>query len=178
MIELNISSASSWSNNRYRDLMLMYIKHGRGTHPHGIFSKLSIPLIHPRESADYVPPTKEIIAEVLYVVRPFVYVCSRIISSEGSWRPFMISLLLDIFSKWCLARYAELSPNQRFEVTRRLSLFSYYLLRSPLFDHYTKVPLVKTGQFLSSIPVFGVFFNNVLDLILTLQTHYFYTSAS
>jgi hypothetical protein len=72
-----------------------------------------------------------------------------------------------------------LSPGQQRELERRRRAWLYYLLRSPMFEtSLVRVPLTKIFQLLSRVPIVGILAQNMLDLILTLQTHYFYTSAS
>eukprot|EP01006_Ploeotia_vitrea_P009911 TRINITY_DN25001_c0_g1_i1.p1 TRINITY_DN25001_c0_g1~~TRINITY_DN25001_c0_g1_i1.p1 ORF type:complete len:419 (+),score=201.68 TRINITY_DN25001_c0_g1_i1:109-1257(+) len=168
---------------RYSDLVRMYLVHGRGRHPHGQFSEMCNPTKVPRSERDankYTPTRQQVLGEILNIVRPVVYVAARLVSkSDQAWSPFWLSLLTDIVSRALVGRMRDLhSPQQRNEVSRRMALWSYYLLRSPFFDNYTKRPLVRVGAWLTSMPVLGMFFGNLLDLVLALQTHYFYTAAS
>ena len=53
-----------------------------------------------------------------------------------------------------------------------------YLLRTPFFELYSKTPLLTVTNKMSRIPIFGLFFGNLADLVVALQTHYFYTCAN
>lgn len=141
---------------------------------------------------------KHVGAEVLHVLRPVVFSMGALTFSTKSWIPFMSALLTDVASRALLGRMANLTVRQQQEVHRRCFLWSFYLLRSPFFERFTKIPLARLLSILGRLPLFGVFFGtrlpycvaqcmlttyvsfleNCLDLALTLQSHYFYTSAS
>ena len=53
-----------------------------------------------------------------------------------------------------------------------------YALRSPVFEQLVQARLVRVGEVVGKVPLLGMIGSNVVDLILSLQQHYFYTSAS
>jgi hypothetical protein len=93
-------------------------------------------------------------------------------SAAGSWTPFLLSLLTDVASRVCSASahsatppspiavssaapdatgaaatasrlvMSRLTPAEHNELGRRLSLFAFYLLRSPFFERFTKYVVV------------------------------------
>jgi len=171
-----ISTLSDLDKPKSMDIMQMYAKHGRSPqNPHGNF--VPHPQ-HPRDTEAFIPSHREILGEVLFFIRPVVYVVGRVLCKEDSWRPFLLSLFVDIASKQCLAKFTDMSPSQRSEAARRLFLYAYYLVRDPFFHRFTSVPLLAFGRFLRSLPVFGALFGGVIELLLALQGHHFYTSAS
>jgi peroxin-16 len=188
--------------HQHMDLIRLYAQHGRGgKNPHGRFWVMPT---HPGELPEHVPSTLCIAAEVLHHLRPVIYVLARVlVRNDASWKPFFVSLLADVMSRmlWNELKTTKnatsddadnkaeaksttrislehLGPNQQSELSRRMSSWAFYLLRSPFFDRFTIHPLVKICNFLSAIPLLGFFFSNALDFSLTLQSHYFYTSAS
>lgn len=56
---------------------------------------------------------------------------------EGSWKPWLVSLSIDIASR--IARNMQpMSPLEREESKRRDYLFIYYLFRGPLYLKFTR----------------------------------------
>jgi len=56
--------------------------------------------------------------------------------------------------------------------------YLYYLIRNPIFDQYTKPWLLRFSQILSHIPLIGFLISPLMEAVIALQKHYFYTSAS
>jgi hypothetical protein len=166
------SSSSSSSPPPHNDLVSLYLSHGRNTlHPHG---KLSLP-----PSSLPAPATNTTaLSEALYIVRPLVYVVLRYHYPSSSYTPFISSLFIDLLSRALAPQWQRLTAEERAEVGRRCLQWSLYLLRSPVFEEYSQWPLVRVSQLLSRVPLVGLFFSNMLDLVFSLQQHYFYTSAS
>jgi len=163
--------------NRHEHYALakLYVQHGRVDSIHGNFSP---PIPHYRESVQYRPPLREIFSEILYWARPVVLALGRVVFGDNSWLPFILSAVVDVASRLLQTRYDQLSDLQKLEVNRRTSLYLFYLARNPLFEEYTKQPLVRFGELLSRIPIIGFFISSLLDAVLALQKHHFYTSAS
>eukprot|EP00474_Spongospora_subterranea_P009881 CRZ10339.1 hypothetical protein [Spongospora subterranea] len=119
-----------------------------------------------------------IVAEIFHIIRPAIYVLGVLRYSCSSWIPFMSSLLSDIISRVLVGRISNWTPRVRQEIHRRLFLYLFYLLRSPFFESFTMLPLTNFLALCGNIPWIGIFFGNCLDLVQSLQSHYFYTSAS
>jgi len=64
------------------------------------------------------------------------------------------------------------------EMSRRTIKYFLYLFRSPFFDEFTLIPLKKIGNMLNRIPLLGLLCSNLMDLLIAMQSLYFYTSAS
>jgi hypothetical protein len=169
----------------YGDLLQMYRDSGRGRGTrHGNFVQqdhaLSLsanlynnPLEDKKKilSRDWIV----VIAEALYVVRPVVYVASMMIFGASSWKPWFLSLFLETFSLRVLKQRCK-DPLILDELSRRSMSLSMYLFRSPFFDKFIKKVLVSIFKLLAKLPLLGVIFSNLSQLLVSLQNHYFYTS--
>jgi peroxin-16 len=198
------SNTSGSAVAEFDDLIDIYVNHGRGKeNPHGNYN-LNLTL-HPMESSAYKPSQVQVLAEILHIIRPVIYVAAKLyfdnnsnppISSNlnnatnnessnipstnlnSSWHPWLLSLFVDILSRSLQRNSANLSPAQRVEISRRTLNWGFYLLRSPMFDSYTQFPLLRISDFLQRLPLLGGLLSSLIDLIFQLQHHYFYISAS
>ena len=165
------SSPSTASAGATSELVSMYLLHGRNNlHPHGKFTLPAPP-----------PPPASVsssMSEVLYFIRPVIYTFLRLRCPDPSYTPFALSLLTDLLARALAPRWARLTAEQRTEWGRRMLLWTLYGLRSPVFEEWTQYPLVRLSQTLSKVPLFGMVGRNIVDLVFSLQQHYFYTSGS
>eukprot|EP00475_Leptophrys_vorax_P006384 TRINITY_DN13949_c0_g4_i1.p1 TRINITY_DN13949_c0_g4~~TRINITY_DN13949_c0_g4_i1.p1 ORF type:complete len:360 (+),score=-6.05 TRINITY_DN13949_c0_g4_i1:41-1081(+) len=72
----------------------------------------------------------------------------------------------------------QLTEEERAELARRRMLLVMYLLRSPCFDTVTRTPLEGLATALKPIPLLGMLAARGYDLLLGIQSVYFYTAAS
>lgn len=184
------------NKNKNKDLQKMYVEHGRGKDPNGYFSPLSKKkqsLINNSSLMDHVIvhktkyPQKNgialkrtIFAEILYIIRPVVYVAFFIYHGSKSWIPFIISLLMDIYCHMMHRTSSILSMRQNIELSRRRKYWLLYLLRPPFFNKYIENYLKKSTQSLkernSTIRYWIlVMFTN---LLCQFQNNHFNISAS
>ncbi|XP_074853670.1 peroxisomal biogenesis factor 16 isoform X1 [Carettochelys insculpta] len=88
------------------------------------------------------PPTplglQEIIAESVYITRPLFHLLSLGVWGQRSWKPWLLSGILDITSLSLLSDMKDLNKRERLEMRRRTILLLYYLLRSPFYDRYSE----------------------------------------
>jgi hypothetical protein len=103
--------------------------------PHGSFTKWTLP-----QPAPEIPwaSAEGACAEVLNIVRPCAYAVARYFCADESWKPFLLSLTFDVSSRIFVGELSRLSRAQQEEVARRMMMWSFYFLRSPLFDKFTK----------------------------------------
>lgn len=128
--------------------------------------------------------------ELTHLARPSIYALCILIVSRGDaiksnkkWVPLLISLSMDLYSKWPefqnkTATDPSQSPLESEERARRLLDFLYYPLRSPLYQSITSDILDgiegKIGEFsllapvVETIKIYRKLWENV----------YYYTSAS
>ncbi|KYO21781.1 peroxisomal biogenesis factor 16 isoform A [Alligator mississippiensis] len=81
---------------------------------------------------------QETIAESIYVTRPLLHLLSLGVWGQRSWKPWLLSGILDITSLSLLSDIKNLNKRERTELRRRTILLLYYLLRSPFYDQYSE----------------------------------------
>ncbi|XP_043371558.1 peroxisomal biogenesis factor 16 isoform X5 [Dermochelys coriacea] len=72
------------------------------------------------------------------VVRSLESMLSLGIWGQRSWKPWLLSGILDIASLSLLSDMKDLNKRERLELRRRTILLLYYLLRSPFYDRYSE----------------------------------------
>jgi len=152
--------------------------------------------------------TMLLIGEMLYLIRPVICVFALRKYGSRSWKPWLISLGMDVCSRFLLSRgesimkytgvnkSSELSiqdqllsyltmvrnfqwnPIEKKEMKRRKTLFLIYLMRSPIFEIITKPGLDSTQKLVSCIPVLGKAIGKALELLYGVQRYYVYTSGN
>ena len=120
------------------------------------------------------------IVHTLIFVVIFHSVASMFTYSEQSWKPWLLSLAMDLISlqlhggllRWQLAK-------EKSEIVRRRVSLLLYLMRTPFYDHYTKAMVFKILQFLSAtIPLVKMIVDPVLAYIPIWQNTYCYNWSS
>jgi peroxin-16 len=105
----------------------------------------------------YAAPLGETFAETLFILRPIIYLITMYRYGRQSWKSWLSSLFVDIFSLAYYSRRKEpLIDVQRDEISRRASLLFYYLLRSPFFELITDKnprPIRAIIRKLASVPL-------------------------
>lgn len=159
-------------------LRRLYQRHGRGALPHGQFAPAPTSAAPRSERARTAAPAGAALGEALYWARPLVYAALKLKFGAQAWLPLAASLAVDAIAYALAARGSELSPAQSAAWAVRRRLYLFYLLRSPVFDAVTVVPLQAIADIAAYIPVLGGFVNAVIEVGFNLQQNHFYTSAS
>lgn len=110
--------------------------------------------------------------EILYILRPLIYLSSMIIFKKKSFVPLIINMILD-FIILKFERKEKTFENQRayfYEYTYRLGRLSVYLLRNPIFSFFTK-PFVRKLMKILRLPDF---ITNIVMLLLSYYTNIYY----
>ncbi|KAG9352143.1 hypothetical protein JZ751_020556 [Albula glossodonta] len=81
---------------------------------------------------------QETIAESLFISRPLVHLLCLGLCGRKSWKPWLISGLLEVTSFGLMSETKSLNRRERAEMRRRAFLLFYYLLRSPFYDRYSE----------------------------------------
>jgi len=117
--------------------------------------------------------------EILFILRPLVYLMGILRFGDNSWISWLLSLLVDITSQsFYLSKLHLLNEDQNIEFSRRNQLLLYYLLRNPLFKEVT-IPFLDRGAFRrKNIPIIGSLFGILRDYLMVYQDHYFYTAGT
>lgn len=184
------------NNNKFINLQKMYVEHGRGTDPNGYWSPLSKNQQKSKNNSSlmdhvYVHNTKypkkngialkrTIFAEILYIIRPVIYVASYLKYGNSSWSPFIISLLMDIYSQMMHFSGSILSMRQRTELSRRRKYWILYLLRPPFFNKYIEKILKSSTKSLKQRNATIRYWILMMftSLLCQFQNNYFNISAS
>eukprot|EP00475_Leptophrys_vorax_P035918 TRINITY_DN5984_c0_g2_i1.p1 TRINITY_DN5984_c0_g2~~TRINITY_DN5984_c0_g2_i1.p1 ORF type:complete len:400 (-),score=111.49 TRINITY_DN5984_c0_g2_i1:93-1292(-) len=198
---LELSGNSALAND-FSELVELYKISGRGQSRHGNFSNIyfqsknnfpsnndSAKTALSPESSDNatsssagVMPTSfwslERINELLHIARPVVYVLAILKYGYNSWIPFTVSLVLDLVSlfKSIQVNGGPAAALKLPEINRRVLLLLAYLIRPPLFTKFTRIPIIKIFSILEKLPFVGVIFSNILQLVLSLQSHFYYVN--
>ncbi|KAM6445294.1 peroxisomal biogenesis factor 16 [Rhynochetos jubatus] len=125
------------------------------------------------------PPTplglQETIAESLYIARPLLHLLSLGVCGQRSWKPWLLSAVLDISSLSLLSDLKDLNRRERAELRRRTILLLYYLLRSPFYDRYSEGRILLLLRLLADyVPGVGFVTRPLMDYLPAWQKIYFY----
>jgi len=184
------------SSTDFSELVELYKISGRGPNRHGNFSTIykhsssnNLPSADTSSTASFASSDaaselkKSIwsldgLMEFAHVLRPVIYVLSILKYGYSSWIPFLISLLIDLVTLFRSMMKFQTFPaaTRNPEINRRLVLLLVYLLRPPFFGNFSKIPIVKFCSLLEKIPGFGLLFSNILQLVFSLQSHFYYVN--
>ncbi|KAJ2500832.1 hypothetical protein IWW47_003177 [Coemansia sp. RSA 2052] len=123
--------------------------------------------------------------ELLFILRPLIYVVGIRKMGKSDWRPWALSLLIELASRQMIRTDLRTGKNasaertvERDELSRRKWLFLYYLLRSPFFDRFTESRLTRVAEWCNNKPLLSLLGSLIQDYQPLWQNYYFYTSAS
>jgi len=140
-----------------------------------------IPLLPPCAPKDQ---STKVIGELLFIFRPVIYWVSYSICGKRSWKPWFLSLIIEIVSK-SFSEYGlynlniPLSKSESNELSRRRQMFLYYLIRSPFYDKFVGDGIIfKILNFFRRIPILKLLVDLLFNYIQVYRARYFYTSAS
>lgn len=130
-----------------------------------------------------------ILGEVLLILRPLVYVLLIRRYGLGAWKPWLVSLAVDLTGTTIISRLTSpgllrngrgysLSKVEKDEIKRRQLLWAFYVMRDPFFSKYTRHRLEYFEQLLKPVPVVGTLIAKAVELLVGVQTRYSYISAS
>ncbi|TRY64684.1 hypothetical protein DNTS_006393 [Danionella cerebrum] len=118
---------------------------------------------------------QETIAESLYIARPLLHLASLGLCGKRSWKPWIISGLLEITSFSLLSDIKVLNRRERAEMRRRAFLLLYYLLRSPFYDRFSEMKILFLLRFLADyVPGVGLVARPLMEYLPIWQKIYFY----
>nr|XP_020654242.1 peroxisomal biogenesis factor 16 [Pogona vitticeps] len=125
------------------------------------------------------PPTplgiQETIAESIYITRPLLHLMSLGVWGQKSWKPWLLSGVLDVASLSSLSDMKDLNKRERVELRRRTVLLLYYLLRSPFYDRYSEGRILFLLRLLADyVPGVGLVTRPLMDYLPAWQKIYFY----
>lgn len=116
------------------------------------------------------------LAEVLHILRPLVHLSTMKTFGPNSWTPSVVSFGMDVTSLRLLNQPRNLwNASERLELNQRSFSLFLYLMRSPFYDKYTKVKIIRILTILSErIPLFGSLLKPLIQYLPEWQRTYFY----
>ncbi|XP_006642734.1 peroxisomal biogenesis factor 16 [Lepisosteus oculatus] len=118
---------------------------------------------------------QETIAETLYITRPLVHLLCLGICGTRSWKPWLISGILDITSFGLMNDMKSLNRREQTEMRRRAFFLLYYLLRSPFYDRYSETKILFLLRLLADyVPGVGLVARPLMEYLPVWQKVYFY----
>ncbi|XP_026233659.1 peroxisomal biogenesis factor 16 [Anabas testudineus] len=118
---------------------------------------------------------QETIAESVYIGRPLVHLLCMGLCGKQSWKPWLISGVLELSSFAVLQDTKFKNRWERAEMRRRTFLLLYYLLRSPFYDKYSEEKILFLLRLLADhVPGIGLIARPLMDYLPTWQKIYFY----
>ncbi|XP_023612444.1 peroxisomal biogenesis factor 16 isoform X1 [Myotis lucifugus] len=119
---------------------------------------------------------QETIAESLYIARPLLHLLSLGLWGQRSWKPWLLSGVVDVTSLSLLSDRKGLTRRERLELRRRTILLLYYLLRSPFYDRFSEARILFLLQLLADhVPGVGLVTKPLMDYLPAWQKIYFYS---
>lgn len=119
---------------------------------------------------------QETIAESLYIARPLLHLLSLGLWGQRSWKPWLLSGVVDVTSLSLLSDRKGLTRRERLELRRRTILLLYYLLRSPFYDRFSEARILFLLQLLADhVPGIGLVTRPLMDYLPVWQKIYFYS---
>ncbi|KAJ2556573.1 hypothetical protein EV175_001918 [Coemansia sp. RSA 1933] len=125
------------------------------------------------------------LGELLFILRPVLYVLGIRRLGRTDWKPWALSLLVELVSRQMVRTDLHASDRdalertvERDELSRRKWLFLYYLLRSPFLDRFTESRMTRMADWCSNKPLLNLLGALLGDYLPLWKQYYFYTSAS
>ena len=121
------------------------------------------------------------LAEVLHILRPVAHLACLGAFGSAAWTPFLVSLSMDLTSLKLLHEPHDKAwnMNESIELGQRSFSLLLYILRSPLYDQYTKQKILRMLSMLANrIPLFGRLITPMLSYLPEWQKTYFYVWTS
>ncbi|KAG6336662.1 hypothetical protein ID866_2409 [Astraeus odoratus] len=129
----------------------------------------SLQLIHPFTSI------KDWIAEVVYIIRPLIYVTVLRTNTHRD-RALVTAFTLDLLSR-SLRRAPSSSPSvEHDEYAARDRDLAWYLLRGSVWDLYTRPRLESLVEKTAQVPLLGLIGAVVKDWVPLIDEYYYYTA--
>ncbi|KAI5481609.1 peroxisomal membrane protein pex16 [Pseudohyphozyma bogoriensis] len=130
-------------------------------------------------------------AEIIWILRPLIYVLAMRKYGRRHTLPYLLSLALEYLAfslrQSAAARLARnkasgpmlpsaLSEAEADETKKRMRAFWWYLLRGPVWESWTKPQLEGVSSTFESKPLLGFVSTLISDYVPLINDYYFYTS--
>ncbi|KAJ3319463.1 Peroxisomal membrane protein pex16, partial [Boothiomyces sp. JEL0866] len=147
-----------------------------------LLSKAMIePSLDPLDLLPRLSGFKEI-TEYVYIFRPLIYVlCIRKWGAQ-SFKPWVISILLELFSFTSRFDFEtrhwskDLTQLEKSEMKHRVFLLRYYLLRNPIYEIFSKPKIQGIIDWTITKPLLSIIGSVLNDYTPLWENYHFYTS--
>ncbi|XP_049885350.1 peroxisomal membrane protein PEX16 [Pectinophora gossypiella] len=119
-------------------------------------------------------------AETLNILKPLIHLAAMRIFGTKAWKQWLVALGLDLASMKLYNKHMkQLSYEQRLEISRRKLCLVLYLLRSPMYNGYSKnvIEGVLTSAS-NKIPIMSFICGPIIQYLSHWQEIYFYMWSS
>ncbi|ORZ24318.1 peroxisome membrane protein [Absidia repens] len=121
-------------------------------------------------------------AEIVSIMRPTIYVFAILVWGRRSWKPWYLSLSIDLLSNFGIqqngvGRYCMLSLETN-EYQRRLKLMALYLMKGAFYIWVTRPKLERLCSHFEDKPLANIFLVICRDYLSLWENIYFYSSGS
>ncbi|KAI5640305.1 peroxisomal membrane protein (Pex16) domain-containing protein [Phthorimaea operculella] len=133
---------------------------------------------------DNATPNTEVkdllLAETLHILKPLLHLAAMRVFGTKAWRQWLVALGLDLASlKLYNKHMTNLSYEQRLEISRRKLGIVLYLLRSPMYNGYSKTVIERTLNSASNkLPMMSFICGPIIQYLSHWQEIYFYMWSS
>lgn len=119
-------------------------------------------------------------AELLHIMKPLIHLASMRAFGTKAWKQWLLALCIDITSIKLYSKHIkDLSYDQRLEISRRKLGLVLYLLRSPMYNGYSKNVIENVLNSASNkIPIMSFLCGPIIQYLNHWQDIYFYMWAS
>ncbi|KAG0748275.1 hypothetical protein G6F57_003731 [Rhizopus arrhizus] len=119
------------------------------------------------------------LGELLYILRPFLYVLALLKYGRRSWKPWLVSLMIELLSNAALKKgYMKMMPLEKQEYERRLKLLFFNLMRGVFYLRITRPRLERFCNKTEDKPILSMVSTIIREYLPLWEDIYFYTSAS
>lgn len=119
-------------------------------------------------------------AECLHILKPLIHLAAMKVFGTKAWKQWLVALSIDITSMRLHSKHMKnMSYEQRLEVSRRKLGLVLYLLRSPMYNGYSKTVIENVLKSLSGkIPMMQFVCGPIIHYLNQWQDIYFYMWSS
>ncbi|KAJ7932435.1 peroxisomal membrane protein PEX16 [Mycena leptocephala] len=117
------------------------------------------------------------LAEMLYILRPLVYVSLLVSDNRKSSRPLVCALIMELISRNLRRAPPPSAALERSEYARRDRDMVWYLLRGSIWESYTKPKLESFADMAAQTPLLGLFGALVKDWVPLIDEYYYCQSS-
>ncbi|KAJ3128002.1 Peroxisomal membrane protein pex16 [Nowakowskiella sp. JEL0407] len=117
-----------------------------------------------------------LVGEWVYILRPLIYVLAIKKYGKESWKPWVLSLGLEL-SSFAAMWNKPISALEKDEYKRRVLLIFLYLVRNPFYQQFTKPRIDSVIESSSKIPIVSLFSAILKEYQPLWEEYHFYTSV-